>query len=110
MHHRSPTIPDPRPDALTLASATWLACGVVLLGLTPLPLHDPISGWSPAFWLVGAPLVLLMARRLCMPGPRLRPVIRRRERPTRGRRIQAVRRRGCRASQNAAGDRTLRAG
>lgn len=50
-------------DVLTLAAATWLACGIVLFGLTPLPWRDATLGWSPAFWLVAAPCVLLAARR-----------------------------------------------
>ena len=44
-----------QPDALTLAASTWLAAGLVLLGLTPLPMHDPRYGWSLAFWLLAAP-------------------------------------------------------
>ena len=50
-------------DALTLAAATWLACGIVLFGLTPLPWRDATLGWTPAFWLLAAPCVLLVARR-----------------------------------------------
>jgi hypothetical protein len=46
-----------------LAAATWLACGLVLFGLTPLPWRDATLGWSPAFWLIAAPCVLLVARR-----------------------------------------------
>ena len=49
-------------DPLTLAAGTWLACGLVLYGLTPLPLHDAALGWSPAFWLLAAPLMLLVAK------------------------------------------------
>ncbi|MBS0383225.1 MAG: hypothetical protein JSR56_12430 [Proteobacteria bacterium] len=56
--------PDHAPDAMTLAAATWLASGIVLLGLTPLPLHDATWGWSPAFWLLAAPASLLVARHL----------------------------------------------
>lgn len=50
------------PDPITLAAATWLACGIVLLGLTPLPLRDATLGWSPAFWGLAAPLVVLLVR------------------------------------------------
>jgi hypothetical protein len=50
-------------DVLTLAAATWLACGIVLFGLTPLPWRDATLGWTPAFWLLAAPCVLLIARR-----------------------------------------------
>ncbi|WHZ19825.1 MAG: hypothetical protein OJF55_001974 [Rhodanobacteraceae bacterium] len=55
-------------DVLTLAAATWLACGIVLLGLTPLPLHDASLGWSLPFWLLVAPGLLLVARRVFTPG------------------------------------------
>ena len=56
--------PEPaRYDTLTLAAATWLACGLMLFGLTPLPWRDATLGWSPAFWLLAAPCVLLVARR-----------------------------------------------
>lgn len=54
--------PRREPDALTLAAVTWLAAGLVLLGLTPLPLHDPRYGWSLAFWLLAAPSAILAAR------------------------------------------------
>ena len=55
------------PDALTLAAATWLAAGLVLLGLTPLPLHDPRYGWSLAFWLLAAPVVVYASLRMRVP-------------------------------------------
>lgn len=54
-------------DPIILAVATWFACGIVLLGLTPLPLHTAALGWSPAFWLVAAPAVLLVARHMTAP-------------------------------------------
>jgi hypothetical protein len=54
-------------DPLTLAAGTWLACGMVLYGLTPLPLHDATLGWSPAFWLLAAPLMLLVAKVALLP-------------------------------------------
>ncbi|MGH8192146.1 MAG: hypothetical protein ACREP2_11940 [Rhodanobacteraceae bacterium] len=53
---------DSIPDPILLGAATWLACGVVLLGLTPLPLRGAALGWSPAFWLLAAPAILLLAR------------------------------------------------
>lgn len=46
------------PDPIILAAAAWLAVGLVLLGLTPLPPHDPRYGWSVMFWLLIAPSVL----------------------------------------------------
>ena len=62
MSRQTATALFPQADILTLAAATWLACGSVLLGLTPLPLRDPTLGWSPAFWLLAAPAVLLLTR------------------------------------------------
>lgn len=62
---RSRTTPT-APDPTTLAAATWLACGVVLLGLTPLPLRSATLGWSLAFWLLAAPSILLLARSMCV--------------------------------------------
>jgi hypothetical protein len=59
---RRSSSPNAAPDPVTLAAATWLACGIVLLGLTPLPLRDATLGWSPAFWLLVAPAILLLAR------------------------------------------------
>lgn len=49
-------------DTLTLIAGTWLACGCVLLGLTPLPWHNATFGWAPAFWMLAAPCLLLLAR------------------------------------------------
>lgn len=62
------------PDALTLAAGTWLAAGLVLLGLTPLPLHDPRYGWSVAFWLLVAPAAVLATRLLLREGQPPAPV------------------------------------
>ena len=51
-----------KPDVLVLTAAAWLAAGAVLLGLTPLPLHNAYYGWSTAFWLLAAPAAMLAAR------------------------------------------------
>jgi hypothetical protein len=59
---RSLRDPNRQPDALALAAATWLAAGVVLLLLTPLPAHDARTGWSTAFWLLAAPAAMLAIR------------------------------------------------
>lgn len=58
-----------QPDPLNLAAGFWLASGVVLLGLTPLPLHDTTAGWSATFWLVLAPALALALRMVCMRRP-----------------------------------------
>ena len=78
-------------EPLTLVAATWLACGIVLLGLTPLPLRDATLGWSPAFWLLAAPCLLLAARRAFGPHPALSA--RYSVRSTRQATVQAIRRR-----------------
>lgn len=64
MRHRSAAPQPASSDPLTLAAGTWLAAGIVLLGMTPLPLHDANWGWSPAFWLLVAPAMLCGARRI----------------------------------------------
>ena len=70
MRNQPATATAHQPDPLALAIATWLACGIVLLGLTPLPLHDANLGWSPAFWLLVAPGLLLIVRRAFAQYPR----------------------------------------
>lgn len=54
--------------ATILAATTWFACGVVLLGLTPLPWYAPEAGWAPAFWLLVAPGLILLGRLACARG------------------------------------------
>lgn len=99
MHRRTAPSPTSQPDILSLAAATWLACGIVLLGLTPLPLRDANLGWSPAFWLLAAPLLLLIAKRLLI--PRRSPVpARRQSQPPRHSSVQAKRRSGMAIAQN----------
>jgi hypothetical protein len=39
---------------------TWLLGGGALLLTTLVPLHTELLGWTPAFWLVGAPLIVLL--------------------------------------------------
>ncbi|HEX7371080.1 MAG TPA: hypothetical protein VF284_12450 [Rhodanobacteraceae bacterium] len=56
-------------DPLNLIAAIWLACGLVLYGLTPLPLRDATSGWSVAFWLLAAPALLLAAKHVLLRQP-----------------------------------------
>ncbi|HKV65085.1 MAG TPA: hypothetical protein VJN66_01750 [Rhodanobacteraceae bacterium] len=81
----------PSQDALALAAATWLACGIVLFGLTPLPWRDATFGWSPVFWLVAAPCLLLAARR-AFPS-RMEKTPRRPARAIQRKNVQALRRR-----------------
>ena len=41
------------------ASVCWLIVGAFVLTLTPVPAHTLQLGWSPAFWLLLAPLCAL---------------------------------------------------
>lgn len=90
--HASPALAE--SDPLTLAAGTWLACGMVLYGLTPVPLHDATLGWSPAFWLLAAPLLLLVAKHLLVPW-HLRASSRRRAGSPRRARVRAKRHSGA---------------
>lgn len=45
----------------------WLLAGAVLLLTTLVPAHTDTFGWTPAFWLVGAPLVVLLALEPALP-------------------------------------------
>ena len=43
------------------AAILWLLGGSALLLSTLIPAHTELLGWTPAFWLLGAPLVMLLA-------------------------------------------------
>jgi len=66
--------PPSRPDHQHLLGATalWLLAGSALLLSTLVPWHTAWLGWTPAFWLLGAPLMVLLAlepgRRRRLPG------------------------------------------
>ncbi len=77
-----------KPDVLALAAATWLAIGLVLLLLTPMPAHDAQHGWSIAFWLIVAPAAVLAARFALSTGHTLSPV-----------RLRSIRRRNSRITR-----------
>ena len=49
------------------ASALWLLGGASLLLSTLIPAHTETLGWTPAFWLLGAPLVVLLALQPSLP-------------------------------------------
>jgi hypothetical protein len=91
MRHHTRSESTPSHDALTLAAATWLACGLVLFGLTPLPWRDAALGWSPAFWLLAAPCLVLTARQAFV--PRTHAVPQCAARSAKRKNVQALRRR-----------------
>ncbi len=43
------------------AAALWLFIGAALLASRLVPMYSALLGWSAAFWLIGAPLVMLLA-------------------------------------------------
>ena len=49
------------------AAVLWLLGGSGLLLTTLVPPHTDLLGWTPAFWLVGAPLVVLLALEPALP-------------------------------------------
>ena len=49
------------------AALLWLLGGGALLLTTLVPMHTELLGWTPAFWLVGAPLIVLMALEPALP-------------------------------------------
>ncbi len=49
------------------AAMLWLLGGSVSLLTTLVPVHTELLGWTPAFWLLGAPLVTLLALEPTLP-------------------------------------------
>ena len=49
-----------RHHRLVAGALLWLLAGAALLLTTLVPVHTDLLGWTPAFWLVGAPLALLL--------------------------------------------------
>lgn len=49
------------------AATLWLLLGSVLLLTTLVPAYTELLGWSAAFWLVGAPLIVLFTLEPSLP-------------------------------------------
>ena len=56
-----------RQQRLLGAASLWLLAGSALLLTTLAPAHTELLGWSPLFWLVGAPLSVLLALEPSLP-------------------------------------------
>jgi hypothetical protein len=56
-----------RRSRLLLASLLWLFVGSVLLLSTLVPAHTALLGWSPMFWLLGAPLAVTLTLEPTLP-------------------------------------------
>ncbi len=63
---RKPTLPSPHHERLLGAATLWLLGGALLLS-TLVRAYTPLLGWTPAFWLIGAPLVVLLALEPTLP-------------------------------------------
>ncbi|MHA6205727.1 hypothetical protein ACXU4B_14980 [Dyella soli] len=62
-----PTSPTTRHERLLGAALLWLLAGAALLVTTLVPARTKGLGWTPAFWLLGAPLVLLLVLEPALP-------------------------------------------
>jgi hypothetical protein len=63
----APALPSARHQRLLGAALLWLLAGGVLLLSTLVPAYTESLGWTPAFWLLGAPLVVLLALEPALP-------------------------------------------
>jgi len=68
-------LPFPHHPRLVAVAVLWLAVGALLLLTTLVPAHTALLGWTPLFWLVGAPVVALLGLE-----PALLPALARRRR------------------------------
>ncbi len=59
--------PVPAQPDLVAAALLWLLGGNVLLLSTAVPLRSELLGWTPAFWLLAAPLIMLLALQPSLP-------------------------------------------
>jgi hypothetical protein len=57
---RTSPLPYPHHPRLFVIAVLWLVAGAVLLLTTLVPAHIELLGWTPLFWLIGAPIVALL--------------------------------------------------
>lgn len=69
-----------RHHRLAAGALLWLLAGAVLLLTTLVPARTDLLGWTPAFWLLGAPLALLLVLEPRLPRDLLALALRRRPR------------------------------
>jgi hypothetical protein len=53
--------PSGHHQRLFVAAALWLLAGAFALITTLVPAHTELLGWTPMFWLLAAPLTVLLA-------------------------------------------------
>lgn len=64
---RAEPLSSPHHQRLLGVTALWLFGGSALLLSTLVPLHTDTLGWTPTFWLLGAPLIVLVALEPTLP-------------------------------------------
>jgi hypothetical protein len=64
LHH---AYPNPHHQRLLGAVLLWLLGGAALLLSTLVPMHTEWLGWTPAFWLLGAPIIVLLGLEPTLP-------------------------------------------
>jgi cytochrome c biogenesis factor len=69
-----------RHHRLAAGALLWLLAGAAVLLTTLVPARTDLLGWTPAFWLVGAPLALLLVLEPRLPRDLLALALRRRPR------------------------------
>jgi peptidoglycan/LPS O-acetylase OafA/YrhL len=79
---RPQLLPSPHHQRLFAAAAIWLCLGSLLLLTTLVPAYTGLLGWTTTFWLLAAPMIVLLALEPQLP----RRLLMRR----RSRRVQAI--------------------
>lgn len=64
---RPQVLPSLHHQRLLGAAALWLLGGGVLLLSTLVPAHTMLLGWTPAFWLCGAPMIVVLVLEPTLP-------------------------------------------
>ncbi len=76
-----PKLDTARHERLLGGALLWLLAGGALLLTTLVPAHTRSLGWTPAFWLIGAPLIVLLALEPALPRQLLGALRRSRRQP-----------------------------
>ncbi|TAL92665.1 MAG: hypothetical protein EPN69_08205 [Rhodanobacter sp.] len=69
---RRQVLASPQHQSLFAATMLWLCGGGFLLITTLVPAHTVLLGWTPTFWLLAAPLMVLLALEPQLPRQLLR--------------------------------------
>lgn len=62
-----PKLDTARHERLLGGALLWLLAGGALLLTTLVPAHTRLLGWTTTFWLVGAPLIVVLALEPALP-------------------------------------------